>query len=167
MVFFSYPWSFDFLKETHLFISKYPLEVLAHQCSVELCFMCAPLPFWTSESVKFFCVHKSFAAHRIVLGQHGALTNLFTQSLVHWHPSSLQKDGNIMWEKGGDVHWNFLVLIGQGKILLPHPQFLCSICCSIYVAFHLPLLFKFNQIQKEQEQQQNFLVSSPKQVWVG
>ena len=36
------------------------------------------------------------------------------------------------------MHWNFLVLIGQGKILLPHPQFLCSIC-SICVAFHLPL----------------------------
>lgn len=40
------------------------------------------------------------------------------------------------------MHWNFLVLIGQGKILLPHPQFLCSICCSIYVAFHLPELLR-------------------------
>jgi hypothetical protein len=52
--------------------------------------------FLTSKSIKFFCVHKPFAAHRIVLGQHGALTNLFTQSLVHRHPSSLQKVGNIV-----------------------------------------------------------------------
>jgi hypothetical protein len=105
---------------------------------VESCPLCSnrASAVWTRGSIEFFCVHKSFSAHKIVLRQHGALTNLSTQSQML---SSLQKVGSIVWKKGGHVRCSFLVLNGQGKILFPYICiFFVGSVVFIILSIHLP-----------------------------